>query len=100
MLAVTHPHQHSEGISLEQALTAYTRTGAWAEFEEQDKGTLAPGKYADLAVLSQDIFTVPSHSCPQLRRSSRWWRAGSPAQPASCKVARGRGSSEPRRIAD
>jgi predicted amidohydrolase YtcJ len=67
MLAVTHPHQHSEGISLEQALTAYTRTGAWAEFEEQDKGTLAPGKYADLAVLSQDIFTVPVAQLPSTK---------------------------------
>jgi len=32
MLAITHPHQHSEGISREQAVVAYTRTGAYAEF--------------------------------------------------------------------
>ena len=67
MLAVTHPHQHSEGIPLEQALIAYTRTGAYAEFTEGDKGTLAPGRYADLAVLSQDIFTVPLAKLPSTR---------------------------------
>jgi predicted amidohydrolase YtcJ len=67
MLAVMHPHQHSEGISREEALIAYTRTGAYAEFEEQNKGTLTPGKYADLAVLSQDIFTVPLAKLPGTR---------------------------------
>jgi predicted amidohydrolase YtcJ len=67
MLAVTHPHQHTEGIPLEQALIAYTRTGAYAEFEEQNKGTLTAGKYADLAVLSQDIFTVPLAKLPATR---------------------------------
>jgi predicted amidohydrolase YtcJ len=67
MLAVRHPHRHSEGIRLEEALIAYTRTGAYAEFEEQNKGTLAPGKYADLAVLSQDIFAVPLAKLPGTR---------------------------------
>lgn len=64
MLAITHPHQHSEGITREQAVIAYTRTSAYAEFAERDKGTLAPGKYADLAVLSQDIFTIPLTQLP------------------------------------
>jgi predicted amidohydrolase YtcJ len=67
MLAITHPHQHSEGVSREQALIAYTRTGAYAEFEERDKGTLTPDKYADIAVLSQDIFTVPLAQLPATR---------------------------------
>src|SRR5277367_4245566 len=34
-------------------------TSAYAEFAEHDKGSLEPGKLADLAVLSQGIFTVP-----------------------------------------
>ncbi len=67
MLAITHPHQHSEGISREQAVIAYTRTGAYAEFAEHDKGMLAPGQYADLVVLSQDIFTVPIPQLPATR---------------------------------
>ena len=35
---------------------------AYAQFGEDDKGSLEPGKLADLAVLSQDIFSVPPRS--------------------------------------
>lgn len=59
MFATTHPRRPSEALSREQAVIAYTRTAAYAEFAEQDKGTLTVGKVADLAVLSQNIFTVP-----------------------------------------
>lgn len=41
------------------ALNAYTRGSAWFSFEEDRRGTLVPGAYADLAVLSADYFTVP-----------------------------------------
>ena len=34
-------------------------------FADKDKGTLAPGRIADLAVLSQDIFTVPAGELPK-----------------------------------
>jgi hypothetical protein len=49
---------------MEQALVAYTRGSAYAEFGDHEKGTLEPGKLADLAVLSQDIFKVPPQSLP------------------------------------
>jgi predicted amidohydrolase YtcJ len=65
MLAIGHPNHPSEAISREQAVIAYTRTAAYAEFAEKEKGSLAPGKLADLAVLSQDIFTVPSDDLPK-----------------------------------
>jgi predicted amidohydrolase YtcJ len=65
MLATIHPNHPSESISREQAVIAYTRTAAYAEFAEKEKGSLAPGKLADLAVLSQDIFTVPSDDLPK-----------------------------------
>ena len=42
-------------------------TSAYAEFAEHDKGSLEPGKLADLAVLSQDIFTVPAKELPKTR---------------------------------
>jgi predicted amidohydrolase YtcJ len=58
---LTHP---SEAISLDEAVRAYTRGSAYAEFEEQRKGTLAPGMLADLAVLSQDVFTAPQGAIP------------------------------------
>src|SRR5262249_50262266 len=60
MLATIHPDQPKEAITVEQALTAYTRGSAYAELQEHRKGTLAPGKVADLAVLSQDVFSLPS----------------------------------------
>ena len=37
---------------------------AYAQFGEDDKGSLEPGKLADLAVLSQDIFSVPPEALP------------------------------------
>ncbi len=53
-----------ENVSIEEAVIAYTRNNAWAEFMENKKGTLMPGKLADLAVLSQDIFTIPKDKLP------------------------------------
>jgi predicted amidohydrolase YtcJ len=52
-------------LTREEALTAYTRTSAYAEFEEQEKGTLEAGKLADIAVLSQDILNCPSEDLPK-----------------------------------
>jgi predicted amidohydrolase YtcJ len=45
-------------VTLPQALAAYTRDGAYAEFQENLTGTLEPGKLADVIVLSQDLFAV------------------------------------------
>ncbi len=48
----------AERITVEDALAAYTRGSAYAAREEDRLGTLEAGKSADLAVLSQDIFSV------------------------------------------
>ena len=48
-------------ITISQAVAAYTRGSAYASFFENRVGTLEPGKEADIAVLSQDVFTVPDH---------------------------------------
>ncbi|HLW25508.1 MAG TPA: amidohydrolase [Steroidobacteraceae bacterium] len=47
-------------VSVRQAVDAYTRAAAYSQFAERQVGTLEAGKLADLAVLSQDIFAVPS----------------------------------------
>lgn len=65
MLATTEPDRLSEAITREQAVIAYTLTSAYAEFAEKDKSSLEPGKLADLAVLSQDIFSVPTAELPK-----------------------------------
>jgi predicted amidohydrolase YtcJ len=64
MLASLHPNRPTEAITREQAVIAYTLTSAYAEFAEKDKGSLESGKLADLAVLSQDIFTAPLQDLP------------------------------------
>jgi predicted amidohydrolase YtcJ len=65
MFASLDPNRPSEAITREQAVIAYTLTSAYAEFAERDKGSLEPGKLADLAVLSQDIFTVDASDLPK-----------------------------------
>lgn len=64
MLATVHPTNPNEALTREQAVTAYTRGSAYAEMAEREKGTLAAGMLADLAVLSQDIFVVPTPQLP------------------------------------
>lgn len=50
-----HPEQK---ITLEEAIYAYTVGSAYAEFQEHVKGSLAPGKLADVVMLDRDIFAV------------------------------------------
>ncbi|MBN1351780.1 amidohydrolase [candidate division KSB1 bacterium] len=50
-----HPE---EKLTLEQALSLYTRGSAYAEFAESIKGTLEPGKLADFVILSKDLFEI------------------------------------------
>lgn len=54
----------NESITRQQALRAYTYESAYAEFAENQKGTLTKGKLADLAILSQDIFSVTPDVLP------------------------------------
>jgi len=46
-------------MTREEALRSYTMNGAYAAFEEDIKGSLEPGKLADITVLSKDIMTIP-----------------------------------------
>ena len=57
--AVEHPTHPDEALTREQAAVAHTSGSAYAEFAELEKGRLRPGMLADIAVLSQDILTVP-----------------------------------------
>ncbi|MCH8142288.1 MAG: amidohydrolase family protein, partial [Proteobacteria bacterium] len=51
-------------MTREEALASYTLNNAIAAFEEDIKGTLTPGKYADIVVLSQDLLTVAEEKIP------------------------------------
>jgi hypothetical protein len=48
-----------QAMTREQALRSYTWNNAYAAFEEDVKGSLSKGKYADVTVLSKDILTIP-----------------------------------------
>ena len=46
-------------LTVPEAIEAYTMGSAWAAYEEEDKGSITPGKLADFAVLSRDITSTP-----------------------------------------
>jgi hypothetical protein len=45
-------------ITVAETVEAYTLGSAYAEFQENDKGSIAPGKLADLVILGADIFGI------------------------------------------
>lgn len=45
-------------LTVAEAVQAYTMGSAYAEFQEKEKGSIAPGKLADMVLLSEDIFTI------------------------------------------
>ena len=59
-----HPEQR---ILREQALRLYTINNAYLSFEEDEKGSLEPGKLADFVVLDRNVLTCPIDDIPQTR---------------------------------
>jgi predicted amidohydrolase YtcJ len=57
-VATKDAYAPEERLTVEQAVDAYTQGSAYARFSEDKLGTLEAGKEADLAVLSQDVFSV------------------------------------------
>ena len=45
-------------LTVEESVEAYTMGSAYAEFQDKDKGSIMPGKLADMVLLSDDIFTI------------------------------------------
>ena len=61
-----------ERITVEQALTLYTRNGAYAGFEEDSKGSLAPGKLADFIVIDRDVLRVAADELKDVQVLQTW----------------------------
>ncbi len=59
-----HPE---ERMTRTEALRAFTLDAAYAAFEEKQKGSLAPGKFADFIVIDRDIMTCDVREIPQTR---------------------------------
>jgi predicted amidohydrolase YtcJ len=49
----------AQRVDLETAIRAYTLNGAYANFAEENRGSIETGKYADLVLLSSDLFEIP-----------------------------------------
>jgi hypothetical protein len=56
-----------ERIGVAPAIEAYTLSNAWASFEEDTRGSIAPGKLADLVVLDRDVLERPAEELKQAR---------------------------------
>jgi len=54
-------------ISVREAVEAYTIGSAYAEFQEKEKGSITPGKLADLVILSDDIFAIDPRAIKNVR---------------------------------
>jgi len=55
-----------ERISMEEAIRAYTLNTAYANFEDDIKGSITPGKLADITVLDQNLFEVDPMNLPEV----------------------------------
>ena len=54
-------------VDLDTAIRAYTLNGAWASFAEGNRGSVTAGKYADLILLSDDLFEIPPEKIKDAR---------------------------------
>jgi len=58
--------QMENALSREETLKGMTIWAAYSNFEEDEKGSIEPGKFADFVILSDDIMTIPSEEIPNL----------------------------------
>jgi predicted amidohydrolase YtcJ len=64
--AVNHPNP-DQRVTRFEAVGMFTATAAWSAFEEADKGTIEPGKLADLIILDRDPFQVAADQIGSIR---------------------------------
>ena len=80
---------NNQTVSREEALIAHTRNNAFFVFEEDNLGSIAPGKYADLLVLDRDYLTVPADQIKDIQPAMTMvggrivWDSSAPQQSAA-----------------
>lgn len=57
----------NQSLAVEEAVRFYTLGAAFAEFQEEEKGSITAGKLADFVILSDDIFTIDSEKIPDVK---------------------------------
>ncbi len=62
-----------ERVSMETAMRAYTTNAAYASFQEGNRGMLAPGYFADVVILSQDLFRIAPSAVHRTRVDVTVW---------------------------
>jgi len=78
----------NQRVTVEEAIKVWTLDGAYATFEEQDKGSIAPGKLADFVVLRKDPRKVPPDNIKDIVVDATYlagknvWQAAANAQAA------------------
>ncbi|MER3317837.1 MAG: amidohydrolase [Allomuricauda sp.] len=58
--------QMENALNREETLMGMTIWAAYSNFEEDEKGSIEPGKFADFVILSDDIMTIPSEEIPNV----------------------------------
>jgi len=59
--------QKENGLTREETLKGMTLWAAYSNFEEQEKGSIEAGKFADFVILDQDIMTVEQNEIPDMK---------------------------------
>ena len=59
-------------LTIGEAVEAYTMGSAYAEFQEKEKGSIIPGKLADMVLLSDDIFTIDPVKIRDVKITTTW----------------------------
>jgi predicted amidohydrolase YtcJ len=60
-------YQMENALTREETLKGMTIWAAYSNFEEEEKGSIEPGKLADFVLLSDDIMTMPIEEVPNLK---------------------------------
>ncbi len=59
--------QTKDALTREEALKGMTIWAAFSNFEEQEKGSIEVGKYADFTIFNKDLMTIPVNEIPTVR---------------------------------
>jgi hypothetical protein len=65
--AAVYGSNSKRGMTVEEAVRAYTLGSAYAEFQEKVKGSITVGKLADLVILSENIFTIKPNEIKKVK---------------------------------